>query len=69
MVGRNVLGLQPLGERLHAKISAHYVFCVMFIYALNLIIYEICIFNVHVCWLFVVNDTLFTFLCCIMDLD
>jgi hypothetical protein len=59
MVGRNVLGLQPVGERLHAKISSLFVFCVMFISVVYLIIYDICIFNVPVCWLFVVYGTLF----------
>jgi hypothetical protein len=68
MVGRNVLGLQPVGERLLAKISALYVFCVMFISIVYLIISEICIFNVFVYWLFVVHGTLFTNLCCSKDL-
>ena len=58
MVGRNVLGLQPVGERLLAKIISLYVFYVMFISVVYLIISEICIFNVLVCWLFVVHDTL-----------
>ena len=59
MVGRNVLGLQPVGERLHAKISSLFVFCVIFIYTMYLIISDICIFNVPDCWLFVVHGTLF----------
>jgi hypothetical protein len=59
MVGRNILGLQPVGEHLLAKISALCVFCVMFISAVYLIISEICIFNVPVCWLFVVHGMLF----------
>jgi hypothetical protein len=41
----------------------------MFISVVYLIISEICIFNVHVCWLFVVHGTLFTALCCSRDLD
>jgi hypothetical protein len=44
MVGRNVLGLQPVGERLLAKISSLYVLCVMFIFVVYLIIFDICIF-------------------------
>ena len=48
MVGRNVIGLQPVGEHLLAKISALYVFCVIFILVVYLIISNICIFNVHV---------------------
>jgi hypothetical protein len=68
MVGRNVLGLQPIGEHLLAKISAFSVFCVMFISVVYLIISEICIFNVHFCWLFVVHGTLFISLCCSRDL-
>jgi hypothetical protein len=42
MVGRNVLGLQPVGEHLLAKISALCVFCLMYS-TLYLIISEICI--------------------------
>jgi hypothetical protein len=49
MVGRNVPGLQPVGECLLANISALCVFCVMFIYDVYLIMSEICIFNVPVC--------------------
>jgi hypothetical protein len=59
MVGRNVLGLQPFDERLLTKISVLCVFCVMFIFFVYLIISEICIFNVLVCWLFVVHGMLF----------
>ena len=59
MVGRNVLDLQPIGERLLANISALCVLCVMFISVVYLIISEICIFNVHVYWLFVVHGRLF----------
>jgi hypothetical protein len=69
MVGRNILGLQPVGECLLAKISALCVFCIMFIPLVYLIISEICIYNVHVCWLFVCAWHLFTSLCCSMDLD
>jgi hypothetical protein len=69
MFGRNVLGLQPVDEHLLAKITGLYVFCVMFISVVYSIIFEICIFNVHVCSLFVVHDTLFTCLCCSNDLD
>ena len=57
MVGRNILGLYPVGECLLAKISALFVSYVMFISDVYLIIYEICIFNVLVCWLFVVHGT------------
>jgi hypothetical protein len=53
MVGRNVLGLQPVGEHLHEKIRSLFVFCVIFIYTMYLIISDICIFNVPDCWLFV----------------
>jgi hypothetical protein len=59
MLGRNVLGLYPIFECLVATISALCVLCVMFISAVYLIIYDICIFNVPVCWLFVVHGTLF----------
>jgi hypothetical protein len=69
MVGRNVLGLQPVGEHLLANISALCVFCLMFISAMYLIISKICIFNVSVCWLFVVHAMLFTSLCYSRDLD
>jgi hypothetical protein len=43
MVGRNGLGLQPVGEHLLAKISALCVFYVMFIFVVYLIISNICI--------------------------
>jgi hypothetical protein len=42
MVGRNVLGLQPVGERLLAKISALCDFRLMY-FIVYLIISEICI--------------------------
>jgi hypothetical protein len=42
MVGRNVLGLQPVGEHLLAKISALHVFYLMYS-IVYLIISEICI--------------------------
>jgi hypothetical protein len=58
MVGRNVLGMQPVGENLLAKISD---LCVIFISTLYLIVSEICIFNVPVFWLFVVHGTLFIY--------
>jgi hypothetical protein len=61
MVGMTVLGLQPIGEHLLAKISALCVFCVMFIFAAYLIISEICNDNVSIFWLFVVRNTLFIF--------
>jgi len=59
MFGRNVLGLQPVGECLLAKISALCVFYVMFISDVYLIISKICIFNVPICWIFVVHGRLF----------
>jgi hypothetical protein len=59
MVGRNVLGLQLVGEHLLAKISALCLFCVMFISIAYLIISEICNDNVSICCLFFVHDTLF----------
>jgi hypothetical protein len=58
MVGRNVLGLQPVGECLLEKISALCVFCIMYI-PLCIYLSLRCIYNVHACWLFVVHGILF----------
>jgi hypothetical protein len=59
MVGRNVLGMQPVGERLLAKISDLYVFYLMY-YVVYLIIFDICnLMFLSVYWLFFVHGTLF----------
>jgi hypothetical protein len=59
MVGRNILGLHLVDEHLLAKISTLCVFYVMFISTAYLIISKMCIYNVHVCCLFVVHGMLF----------
>jgi hypothetical protein len=59
MVGRNILGLQPAGEWLLAKISSLCFFLYNLFFIVYLINYEIYIYNVHVCWLFFVHGILF----------
>jgi hypothetical protein len=67
MVGRNVLGLQPVGEHLLAKISVICVFCLMYS-IVYLIISEICILMClstgYLLWM----ACCLSLLCCGMDL-
>jgi hypothetical protein len=67
MVGRNILGLQPVGERLLAKISALYVFCLMYS-TVYLIIFEICILMFMSAIYFLCMACCLSLLCCDMDL-
>jgi hypothetical protein len=67
MVGRNVLGLQLIGERLLAKISALYVLCLMYSVVYS-IISEICIIMyLYTCYLLCMACCL-SLLCCDMYL-
>jgi hypothetical protein len=67
MVGRNVLGLQPVGERLLAKISALCVFCLMYS-VVYLIISEICILMCLSAGYLLCMAHCLSLLCCDMDL-
>jgi hypothetical protein len=67
MVGRNVLGLQPVGEHLLAKISALCVLCLMY-FAVYLIISEICILMCLSVGYLLCMARCLSLLCCDVDL-
>jgi hypothetical protein len=67
MVGRNILGMQPVGEHLLAKISVLCVFCLMYS-TVYLIIYEICILMYLSIGYMLCMEQCLSLLCCGMDL-
>jgi hypothetical protein len=67
MVGRNVLGMHLVGERLLTKISALCVFCLMYS-IVYLIIFEICILMCMSSRYFLCMAWCLSLLCCGMDL-
>jgi hypothetical protein len=69
MVGRNILGLQPVGDGL---IKDKFSLCFLYIYiplCIIIIISERCIYNVHACWLLLCMAHCLFLLCCSMNLD